>query len=186
MAFISRKVTIRQLLRNWAVVYVGNFVGSIATVGIIFLCSRYRFGQGLIWLNASTSPEQMCQAFLDMVALGILCNALVCIAVWLCYSARSTTDKIWRSFRRLRLSWQPGLNTVFANMYFIPAGLAVKYWGPQGFWTLVGKNPIRLSYLNGIISFCQPDSGDVGKHHRGTVMVGLVYWFVYRRKFPRA
>jgi formate transporter len=188
MAFISRKVTIRQLLRNWAVVYIGNFVGSIATVVIIILCSRYRFGHGLIWLNALNIAQSKCiRPFVDMVALGILCNALVCIAVWLCFSARSTTDKILSIIPPITAFVAAGFEHSVANMYFIPAGLAVKYWGPPDFWTLVGKTLSDypdLTWYNFFFVNLLPVT--LGNIIGGTVMVGLVYWFVYRRKFPRA
>ena len=69
MAFVSGNVTVRQLLRNWIIVYIGNFLGSIATAVIIIMCRRYEFGHGIIWLNALNIAHAKCgNLFLDMVA----------------------------------------------------------------------------------------------------------------------
>jgi formate transporter len=95
IAFASKKVTLTQLLRNWTIVYVGNLVGSVLTAYIVFLGKQYSFGNGAIGLAALNIGEaKTAFTFVQAVALGIMCNALVCMAVWMCYSARSTTDKI--------------------------------------------------------------------------------------------
>jgi formate/nitrite transporter FocA (FNT family) len=95
MAFASRKVSLGGLLTNWLVVYLGNFAGSIATAYIVFLGKQYSFGSGAVGLTALNIGElKTGYGFIQAVALGIMCNALVCMAVWLCYSARSTSDKI--------------------------------------------------------------------------------------------
>jgi formate/nitrite transporter len=95
MAFASGKVSVQGLLSNWVVVYVGNLVGSIITAAIVFLSAQYTFGNGAVGSLALTIGEAKTSfTFIQAVALGIMCNALVCMAVWLCYSARSTTDKI--------------------------------------------------------------------------------------------
>jgi len=95
MAFASRKVSLAQLLRNWAIVYIGNFVGSILTAYIMFLGKQYLFGNGSVGLTALGIGEAKTSlGFVQAIALGIMCNVLVCMGVWMSYSARSTTDKI--------------------------------------------------------------------------------------------
>ena len=95
MAWASGKVTGRALLRNWIIVYTGNFVASIATAGLMFFTKQYTFGSDAVGIAALKIAIAKCDlGFIQAVALGILCNALVCLAVWLTYSARTTIDKI--------------------------------------------------------------------------------------------
>ena len=95
MAWASGKVSTLSLLRNWGIVYVGNFVGSIATAGMMYVTKQYTFGGGAVGtavLNIATTKVNL--TFLQAFALGIFCNALVCLAVWMTYSARSAVDKV--------------------------------------------------------------------------------------------
>jgi hypothetical protein len=76
-------------------VYAGNFVGAVATAGLVFVSSQYSFGQGAVGAAAlATANAKLGFGFVEGVALGILCNTLVCLAVWLTFSARTTTDRI--------------------------------------------------------------------------------------------
>ena len=95
MAWASRRVTTRRLLGNWALVYAGNFVGAIGTVAarVSRPPVRVRRRRG----RRERAPDRRREdelGFVQAVALGALCNALVCLAVWLSYSARTVTDKI--------------------------------------------------------------------------------------------
>jgi formate transporter len=95
MAWASRSVSTASLLRNWTIVYVGNLAGALATVGVLFVSGQYRFGGGSVGLAALTIGEAKTGlAFVPAIALGMMCNALVCLAVWLTFSARTTTDRI--------------------------------------------------------------------------------------------
>lgn len=97
MAWASRKVTTRALLVNWAIAYLGNCVGALATAGMIFLSQQYTFGGGAVGLAAlATANAKAGLAFGPALILGILCNALVCLAVWMCYAARTTVDPAGR------------------------------------------------------------------------------------------
>ena len=95
MAWANRHVTSMKLLRNWILVYFGNFAGAIATVILIYFSGHYLFGNGVIGLTALNTARAKCElAFIPAFFLGMACNALVCMAIWLCLSARTTTDKI--------------------------------------------------------------------------------------------
>jgi len=190
MAFASGKVGLGQLLRNWTVVYVGNFVGSIATAFVVFLSKQYTFGGGAIGLNvlaigeAKTSLE-----FVQAIALGVLCNALVCLAVWLCFSARSTTDRILSIIPPIAAFVAAGFEHSIANMYFIPVALFVKQWGDPAFFQTIGRTAADFPHLTWggfFVSNLIPVT--IGNIIGGAVMVGLVYWFIYLRspKSPAA
>src|SRR5512133_516043 len=135
MAYASKKVTLGQLLRNWGIVYVGNLVGSIMTAYIVFLGKQYSFGNGSIGLAALNIGEsKTALTFIQAVALGIMCNALVCMAVWMCYSARTTTDKILAIIPPISCFVAAGCEHSMANIYFIPIALFVKYFGDASFF----------------------------------------------------
>jgi formate/nitrite transporter len=188
MAFASGKVTVGGLLGNWVVVYVGNFVGSIITAAIVFLGKQYVFGGGSIGLTALNIGElKTGYGFIQAVALGIMCNALVCMAVWLCYSARSTTDKILSIIPPIACFVAAGFEHSIANMYFIPVALFIKYSGDASFFEAIGKTAAdypNLTWANFFIKNLAPVT--IGNIIGGAVMVGLVYWFVYLRKSKAA
>jgi formate/nitrite transporter len=95
MAFASGKVSSGALLRNWGIVYVGNFAGSILTALTMLVTRQYMSAGGAVGANALAIANSKCSlGFTQAIALGIMCNALVCLAVWLCFSAGSTADKI--------------------------------------------------------------------------------------------
>ena len=184
MAYASKKVTLGQLLRNWGIVYVGNFVGSILTALIVFLGKQYTFGSGAIGLAVLNIAEsKTALAFIQAVALGIMCNALVCMAVWMCYSARTTTDKILAIIPPIACFVAAGFEHSVANMYFIPIGLFVKYFGDASFFEKIGKTAAdfpTLTWGNLFLKNLLPVT--IGNIIGGAIMVGLVYWFVYNRK----
>jgi len=184
MAFASGKVTVQGLLGNWVVVYLGNFVGSILTAYLVFLGKQYTFGGGAIGLTILNIGEAKTSfTFIQAVALGIMCNALVCMAVWLCYSARSTTDKILSIIPPIACFVAAGFEHSIANMYFIPMALLVKYSGNAAFFETIARTPAdfaNLTWGNFFIKNLLPVT--IGNIIGGAVMVGLVYWFVYLRK----
>ncbi|MBU4577002.1 MAG: formate/nitrite transporter family protein, partial [Proteobacteria bacterium] len=95
MAWASRRVTTARLLRNWGLVYAGNFIGALATAFLVWFSEQYLLGSGAVGRVLLEGARLKCShGFLQALALGALCNVLVCLAVWLCFSARTTTDKI--------------------------------------------------------------------------------------------
>ncbi|MCX6071696.1 MAG: formate/nitrite transporter family protein [Chloroflexi bacterium] len=188
MAFADGKVSLGALLRNWAIVYTGNFVGSIITAAIVFLGKQYSFGSGSIGLTALNIGEAKTSfTFIQAVALGIMCNALVCMAVWLCFSARSTTDKILAIIPPIACFVAAGFEHSVANMYFIPVALFIKQWGDASFFELIKKTAVDFPHLTWggfFIGNLLPVT--IGNIIGGAGMVGLIYWFVYLRKAKAA
>lgn len=183
MAWADRKVTTGRLLRNWVVVWSGNFVGSVLTALLVFAGRQYTFGGGAVGAAALSSANAKSGLdFVQALALGILCNALVCIAVWLCYSARSTTDKIMSIIFPITAFVAAGFEHSVANMYYIPMGLLIKNFAPESFWTAIKHVPTdygNLTVANMFINNLIPVT--IGNIIGGAVMVGLVYWFAYLR-----
>lgn len=184
MAYASHKVTLGSLLRNWVVVYIGNFVGSILTAYIVFLGKQYTFGAGAIGATALAIGEAKTSfSFVQALALGIMCNALVCMAVWMCYSARNVTGKILAIIPPISCFVAAGFEHSVANMYFIPVALFVKGGGDPAFFQTIGKTAESYPHLtwgNFFAGNLLPVT--IGNIIGGAVMVGLVYWFIYLRK----
>jgi formate transporter len=184
MAFLGRKVSLMALLRNWAIVYIGNLIGSVATAILVFLGKQHLFGAGAIGLNMLAIGEAKTSlGFVQALALGILCNAIVCMAVWLTYSARTTVDKIAAIILPIAAFVAAGFEHSVANMYFIPIALMVKYGAEPGFFEAIRRVPGDFPHLtveNFVFVNLLPVT--VGNIIGGAILVGLMYWFVYLRK----
>jgi formate/nitrite transporter len=183
MAWANRKVSTRKLLRNWVIVYLGNLAGSLGAAILIYLSGHYKFGGGAIGTAAlSIANTKASLEFIPALFLGILCNALVCLAVWMTYSARSTTDKIMAIIFPITAFVAAGFEHSVANMYFIPIGLFIKYLDPTTTARLAeaaGLNLEALTWGNFIHNLVPVTLGNI---IGGAGLVALVYWLVYLRK----
>ncbi len=184
MAWANRRVSSLQVLRNWGLVYSGNFLGAMATAVLIFFTRQYAFAGGTVGLSILNIAKSKCELdFIQAIASGMACNALVCMAVWLCYSARTTTDKILSIIFPITAFVAAGFEHSVANMYFIPMGLFVKAGAGTAFWEAIGQNAseyANLTWTNFFYANLLPVT--IGNIIGGSVMVGLVYWFIYLRK----
>ncbi|MCI0682258.1 MAG: formate transporter FocA [Gemmataceae bacterium] len=183
MAWANGRVSGVRLLRNWALVYLGNLAGATATAALVFAGGQYKFGGGAVGNAALAIGDAKVQfSFLEGVALGILCNGLVCLAVWLSYGGRSTTDKIVAIVPPIAAFVAAGFEHSIANMYFLPLALFVRAGADDSFWTAIGKSPADyrdLTWSNAIVGNLVPVT--LGNIIGGVGLVGLVYWFVYLR-----
>lgn len=181
IAWAGGKVKTRALLRNWGIVYAGNFVGSMGTVILMFLTKQHTFGANGIGVTVLKTAAAKCDyGFVQATALGIMCNALVCLAVWLTFSARSTTDKILSIIFPITAFVAAGFEHSVANMYFIPMGLFLKQFDAS--WVDRHAADLDLSGLtweNFFFKNLLPVT--IGNIIGGAVLVALVYWFVYLR-----
>jgi formate transporter FocA len=184
MAWANGKVSTKLLGLNWLIVYAGNFVGAVATAVLMLWGRQYEFAGGALGLQALTTANHKAGLdFWQAVALGILCNALVCLAVWLTYSARSTTDKIVAMTLPVAAFVAAGFEHSVANMYFIPMGMMIKSTASPAFWESIHKTPAdfaNLTLANFLVRNLIPVT--IGNIIGGAVMVGAVYWFIYLRK----
>jgi formate transporter len=180
MAWASRRVSTARLLRNWTLVYIGNFVGAIATAGILYVGKQYTFGKGAVGEQAlSIAAGKTSLGFVQAIALAAFCNALVCLAVWLAYSARSTADKILAIIFPISAFVASGFEHSVANMFFIPMGLFVKANHAFVAAHQAPANLANLTWSRFLWANLLPVT--IGNVIGGALMVGAVYWFVYLR-----
>ena len=187
MAWAAREVRLREMLRAWTIVYIGNFIGAVGTAGLVFLSGQYLSGKGSVAtvalalaLNKATLP------FDHALFLGILCNVLVCLAIWLAFGARTTTDKVLAVIFPVSAFVVAGFEHSVANMYLIPLGLMIKAWAPAALWTQINASAASYAALTWPAFFVSLIPVTIGNIIGGGGLVGAVYWFIYLRgRAPR-
>ena len=162
MAWADRKVTTRQLMVNWVLVYAGNFAGSIAMALVVH---RSGIVDGAVAETARAIAMSKVALPLEQAFLrGILCNVLVCLAVWLCFAARTVPGKVFAIIAPISAFVALGLEHSIANMYLIPIGMLAGAEGISVFDVVANLVPVTLGNIVG-----------------GAVLVASVYWVVYLR-----
>jgi formate transporter len=179
MAWASGKVKTGSVLTNWGIVYLGNLAGSLATALLMVAAKQYTFGSGAVGETAlKIAAAKVSLGFVQAVALGILCNALVCLAVWLTYSGRSATDKILAIIFPISAFVAAGFEHSVANMYFIPYALFIQQFDPAFVASLGDK--VNLEGLTwGAFVFKNLLPVTIGNIIGGALLVGAIYWVVY-------
>ena len=141
----SGRITWGQLLTNWVIVYIANFLGALTMVALVYLGGTWHKangGWGAVVLE--TSLTKVHHNFLQAFTLGILCNLMVCLAVWAAYSGRTTTDKILAVTMPIALFVATGFEHSVANMFMVPLGLLIKDTAGADFWSGAGLAEARL------------------------------------------
>lgn len=183
MAWASGRLKTTTMLKVWTTVWLGNFVGAAGTAVLVFLSGQYTFGHGAVGASAlyfatAKSGLPTDQAFF----LAILCNVLVCLAVWLALGARSVTDKILAVTLPVAAFVAAGFEHCVANMYFVPLGLLIEHGAPASFWADLGRSAPVIPVGHFLVNLAAVTLGNwVG----GALLVGGVYWFIYRRPSRR-
>lgn len=173
MAWLSRRVSTGALLRNWAIVYLGNLIGSLILVWLVVAAGQDALGGGAYGEAAVKIAAAKCSlTFGEVFARGILCNALVCLAVWMCLGACNNTDRILAILFPITAFVACGFEHCVANMYLIPLGIAFKSLVP------VAPEMADVLTVSGfIVKNLIPAT--LGNIVGGAVAVGGVYWVAY-------
>jgi len=186
MGFIEGRIRARQLLKGWGIVYLGNFAGSLAMVLLLYYTAQWGFhdamvgGKALLIANGKVNIS-----FLEAFMRGILCNILVCLAIWLAFSGRSTIDKIVAVIFPITAFVASGFEHCVANMYFVPMGMVLKAQ-PEVLAAAEGMAGTSLALGNLTVSgFIVKNLVPVtlGNVIGGSLLVGVIYWSVYLRQF---
>ncbi|MCW5829212.1 MAG: formate/nitrite transporter family protein [Deltaproteobacteria bacterium] len=181
MAWVSGKVSTGKLLRNWGIVYAGNLAGALATALAMTWARSWLPPADPVGLAAlKIAQTKASLPFMQAFVAGVFCNALVCLAVWLCFSARTTTDKILSILFPITAFVALGFEHSIANMYFIPLGIFLA--SRPALAAASAQAGIQLEAVNwsGFLSNLVPVTA--GNILGGALLVGGVYWFIYLRK----
>lgn len=180
MSTVTGNVGVRRLLANWGVVYLGNAIGALSVVAMVYVGEWWRGDDLGIGVTAlSTAAVKTSLPFFVVLARGILANALVCFAVWLAAAGRSVIDKVAAIVFPISAFVAAGFEHSVANMFFIPMGLALR--GHADVVEAAHLPSAELSTLDGAGFINNLIAATIGNIIGGALLVGLVYWFVYVR-----
>ncbi len=167
IAWASGAVSARQVLRSWLIVYFGNVLGALATVAIVAWADVASLGDGAVGATAiRIAGAKAGLTFGAAFARGLLCNALVCLAVWLAMGGRSVADKILAILFPITAFVTIGLEHSIANWFFLPFGLWLDVAG-------------TVSISGAARNLVATTAGNLGG---GTLLVASVYWLAYLRR----
>lgn len=186
VACAGRRITIASLLRAWLVVYLGNIAGAVGTAFLVYLSGHYGFAGGALGKTAlAVAAAKAALPTAQLFFLAVLCNVLVCLAVWMSFGARSVADKVLVIVPPIAAFVAAGFEHSIANLYFLPYALAIKAWAPPEFWSAIGQTAAAYPALTLGASVHNIAVATIGNLIGGSLMVGAVYWFVYLRRRPR-
>ena len=174
-ALRSGRISLGELLRSWAIVWLGNLVGALAVVALVYVA-------GIFTLNGEAVATSMVSVAAGKVALtwpqiffrGILCNVFVCLAVWIGFAGKSVVDKVVGILLPITAFVACGFEHCVANMYFLPMGALM---ASQGF----GAEVAGAEALDAAGILVNLSVSTIGNIVGGALVVALGYWFVYHR-----
>lgn len=179
MAYVDGHVSLAQLVKNWGLVYVGNFIGAMGMLVMIYFSGHWQLAEGaLAHKVVAIAQAKVSLDWHEAFFRGILCNVLVCLALWLCFAGRTVIDKVVAILFPITAFVALGFEHSVANMYFIPAGILASH-DPELFTLVLSaeSSPLTISgfFWNNLIPVT------LGNMLGGGLFVGLVYWFIYLR-----
>jgi formate transporter len=184
IGYVDKKITKREVFDNWSVAFIGNLVGSLVVVFWIYQSHQWEFFNYMVGAKALLiANKKVNLSFEAAFARGVLCNSMVCLAVWLCFSARNVTDKIISLTFPVAGFIASGFEHCVANMYFIPMGIVLKT-KPEvvaAAEKMTGKtlNLSQLTWKGFIVSNQFPVI--IGNVVGGVLLVGIMFWLIYLR-----
>lgn len=179
---LDKKVTVPQMLKNWLFVFIGNLIGSVIIAYMMTRSGLFGSGDNLLGgITVKIAAYKTGLSFESALFLGIMCNWLVCLAVWASYGAKDIAGKVLSVFFIIGLFATSGFEHSVANMYFIPAGILAKTnsaWAEQSKLTV--EQLANLNWGTFFVNNLLPVT--LGNIIGGALLVGAGYWFIYLRK----
>ncbi len=186
MAWASGRLSTLRVLRPWCLVWIGNLIGAVSVAALVLLAGHHMFGGGLVGLKAlQTATAKSALPFEQALLLGILCNVLVCLAIWISLSSRIPAHRVLLTMLPVAAFAAAGFEHVVANMYFIPFGLLIKSQAAPEFWEAIHSSPANFAGLSlaGLVKNLVAVT--IGNFIGGAVLVAGAYWMLYLRPRPR-
>lgn len=180
MSWVSRRITLGQLLRNWVIVFVGNFLGALSIGVMVYYARWWAQDSNQVGAAALVIANSKVNLSFDLALVrGILANALVCLAVWLAAGGRTVIDKVFAILFPIAAFVAAGFEHSIANIYFIPLGLLLADHAEV--LQAAGLTTEQISHLT-LAGFSHNlAAATLGNIIGGGMLVGLVYWFIYLR-----
>ncbi len=148
VAKASQRIRLSKMFKNWILVYLGNFIGALLFVLLIWFAGQTMAINGLWGLSIlNTASHKLHHTFLEAFCLGILANLMVCLAVWMSYAGRTLIEKAFIMILPVAMFVASGFEHSIANMFMIPLGIIVKNFSSAEFWHLIGATSEQFSDL---------------------------------------
>lgn len=179
MAWAHGRLTTARLLRAWGIVFVGNLVGTVSTATLLILAGQHARMEGSVGAGLLGTAAQIDGLGLfDGFVLGVLGNTLLCLGVWLTYSARTTADRIMALVLPVAAFYVLEFEHAIAVMFYLPCAVLIDVMAQPDFWTLIDREPADVTVWSFLRVLVSVTAGNVVG---GGMLVALVYWFVYLR-----
>lgn len=183
---LEKKIKLKDMLSNWFFVYLGNFVGALFIAYMMNMSGLFNSGDNMLGgITLKIAAYKTHLTFSQAFYLGIMCNWLVCIAVWMSYGAKDIIGKCFAIFFPISLFITSGFEHSIANMYYIPAGILAK---SNASWVeasgLTAEKLAHLNWNNFITKNLVPVT--IGNILGGVILVAGVYWFTYYKNSENA
>ena len=157
MSAASKKISWGAVLKNWVVVFVGNFVGALIIVGLVYLSGMHTMNGGIVGQTmVNVASSKMTPDWLTLFAKGIMCNFLVCLAVWIGYAGKTVADKMLGILLPIAAFVACGFEHCVANMFFLPMGILLSSVGIVP----AGVDPSILTWSGACLLYTSPSPRD--------------------------
>ncbi|RJX75509.1 formate transporter FocA [Vibrio sinensis] len=183
ISWANKQITFTKMVTTWAKVYIGNFMGAMLLLLIVSAAGLYQLDGGQWGLNAlNIAQHKLHHTQVQAFALGILCNLLVCLAIWLTFSSANAMTKAAMTILPVAMFVSSGFEHCVANMFMVPLGIVIQNIAPESFWQAINATPSQYADLN-ITQFVTANLIPVtlGNIVGGAGLVGLANWSIYRR-----
>ncbi|GAB2650293.1 formate transporter FocA [Vibrio panuliri] len=183
ISWANSQISFGKMLSIWGKVYIGNFIGAMLLLAIVTAAGLYQLDHGQWGLNAlNIAQHKLHHTMVQAFALGILCNLLVCLAIWLTFSSANAMTKAAMTIMPVAMFVSSGFEHCVANMFMVPLGIVIQNFAPESFWATTGATAAQYADLN-ITQFITANLIPVtlGNIVGGAVLVGLANWCIYRR-----
>lgn len=183
ISWANKQITFGKMLSVWGKVYIGNFIGAMFLLLMVTAAGLYQLDNGQWGLNAlNIAQHKLHHTTLQAFSLGVLCNLLVCLAIWLTFSSANAMTKAAMTIMPVAMFVSSGFEHCVANMFMVPLGIVIQNFAPEAFWQQVGMTQAQYADLN-ILHFLTSNLIPVtlGNIVGGSVLVGLANWSIYRR-----
>lgn len=176
-----KQISLKTMIKNWIVVYFGNFLGSLILVGLIIMSGHpFDYGGKIGLYYISTAEHKLSYTFMEAVGLGILCNIMVCLAVWMSFSAETLIDKMVAVLFPVGLFIAAGFEHSIANMFMVPAAIySLSLSTPEILDNLFYDEVLNttLTWYNFVVKNLVPVT--LGNIIGGSIFIGLYQWMIH-------
>ncbi|EOB3600853.1 TPA: formate transporter FocA [Vibrio vulnificus] len=183
ISWANKQISFTKMLSIWGKVYIGNFIGAMFLLLLVTGAGLYQMDGGQWGLNAlNIAQHKLHHTTVQAFSLGVLCNLLVCLAIWLTFSSANAMTKAVMTMLPVAMFVSSGFEHCVANMFMVPLGIVIANFAPDTFWAQVGANASQYADLNiGHFITANLIPVTLGNIVGGAVLVGLANWCIYRR-----